>query len=57
MFGGLVKAVVDIEREIMVVDAGLHSDQEDFLLENGMARNKLLFGGLISIQIKQMIPG
>jgi len=35
MFGNLVKAVVDIEQEIMVVDADLHADQEAYLLENG----------------------
>ncbi|HLB94305.1 MAG TPA: DUF5674 family protein [Candidatus Babeliales bacterium] len=35
MFGGLVKAVVDIEQKIMVVDAGLHADQEYLLLEEG----------------------
>lgn len=35
MFGSLVKAVVDIEKEIMVVDAGLHADEEYLLLENG----------------------
>lgn len=34
MHEGLVKAVVDVEKEIMVVDAGLHADQELFLLEN-----------------------
>ena len=34
-FEGLVKEVVDIEQEIMVVDADLHADQELFLLENG----------------------
>ncbi len=28
IFGGLVKAVVDIEKEIMVVDAELHADEE-----------------------------
>ncbi len=33
MFNKIVKAVVDIKKEIMVVDAGLHSDQEAFLLE------------------------
>ncbi len=35
MFGGLVKAVVDVKREMMVVDAELHSDQEQELMENG----------------------
>lgn len=34
-FGNLVKAVVDIRREIIVVDAELHSDQEALLLERG----------------------
>ncbi|MFA5306486.1 MAG: DUF5674 family protein [Candidatus Babeliales bacterium] len=33
MFGSLVKAVVGIEKEIMVVDAGMHADQEQFLLD------------------------
>jgi hypothetical protein len=33
MFGGLVKAVVDIEREIMMVDAEMHADEEGELLE------------------------
>lgn len=34
IFGGLVKAVVDIEKEIMVVDAQMHADQEKYLLEH-----------------------
>ena len=34
-FGNLVKAVVDVEREIVAVDAELHSDLEALLLENG----------------------
>lgn len=33
-FGNLVKAVVDVEREIMAVDAELHSDEEALLLED-----------------------
>ncbi len=33
MFGNLVKAVADIEKEIMAVDAGMHSDEERLLLE------------------------
>lgn len=41
MFNNLVKAVVDIEQEIMVVDAGLHSDEELFLLENGSHQEHL----------------
>ena len=35
MYGELVKAVVDISRRIMVVDAGLHVDEEQMLLESG----------------------
>lgn len=34
-FGDFVKAVVDIEREIMVIDAELHSDEEALLLQEG----------------------
>ena len=33
MFEKIVKAVVDVEQEIMVVDAAMHADQELFLLE------------------------
>ena len=32
-FGSFVKAVVDVERRIMAVDAELHADQEALLLE------------------------
>ncbi|MHB8782848.1 MAG: DUF5674 family protein [Desulfobacteria bacterium] len=35
MFGDMVKAVVDVERRIMVVDAELHADEEAALLERG----------------------
>ncbi len=41
MFGGLVKAVIDIEQGIMVVDAGLHADQEYLLLEEGSQQEYL----------------
>lgn len=34
-FGDLVKAVVDVERNVMAVDAELHADQEAVLLEQG----------------------
>lgn len=43
MFGNLVKAVVDIEKGIMVVDAELHADEEAYLLENG-SKQKNLWG-------------
>jgi len=41
MFGDLVKAVVDIEKEIMVVDGELHADEEAILLQNGSKQNNL----------------
>ena len=40
-FGDFVKAVVDIEREIMVIDAELHSDEEALLLQEGSIQNNL----------------
>lgn len=40
-FGNLVKAVVDVERNLLVVDAELHADQESFLLENGSRQDDL----------------
>lgn len=42
-FGNLVKAVVDIEKEIIAVDAELHSDLEALLIENG-SKQKNLWG-------------
>jgi hypothetical protein len=41
MFDGLVKAVVDIEKEVMVVDAEMHADQEEFLLTEGSIQSNL----------------
>lgn len=41
MFDNLIKAVVDVERGLMVVDAGFHSDQECFLLEDGSEQGNL----------------
>lgn len=35
MFGEMVKAVVDVEKGIMVVDGELHSDEQELLIENG----------------------
>ncbi len=35
MYGNLVKAVVDVERELMVVDMEMHVDGESELLEQG----------------------
>jgi len=35
MFGDLIKAVVDVRREVMAIDAELHADEEALLLELG----------------------
>lgn len=40
-FGDMVKAVVDIERERMVLDAELHADQEAELLADGSVQQNL----------------
>jgi hypothetical protein len=40
-FGILVKAVIDVEKEIMAVDAELHADQEALLLEKGSKQEDL----------------
>jgi hypothetical protein len=42
-FGDMVKAVVDVERDVIAVDAELHSDLEALLLENG-SKQKDLWG-------------
>lgn len=39
--GGLVKAVVDVKREVMIVDAPMHADEEKELLENGSNQDDL----------------
>ena len=41
MFGNLVKAVVDVEKKILVVDAELHSDEEAYLLQLGSKQENL----------------
>lgn len=43
MYGDLVKAVVDLENGSMVVDAEMHVDEEQLLLENG-SKQKNLWG-------------
>lgn len=40
-FGDLVKAVIDLERRIMIVDADLHADQEAELLAGGSRQQDL----------------
>jgi hypothetical protein len=41
MFGDLVKAVVDIARDMMAVDAELHADEEALLIEHGSDQTEL----------------
>lgn len=41
MFGNLVKAVVDVEKNIMAVDGELHADEEVLLIENGSQQKNL----------------
>ena len=41
MFGNVVKAVVDIDKELIAVDAELHSDLEALLLEDGSEQKSL----------------
>ena len=42
-FGNLVKAAVDVDRELIAIDAELHSDLEALLLEDG-SKQKSLWG-------------
>ena len=41
IFGNLVKAVVDVDRELIAVDAELHSDLEAALLAGGSKQENL----------------
>lgn len=41
MYGNLVKAVVDLGKMSLVVDAEMHADEEQYLLENGSKQNDL----------------
>lgn len=40
-FGDLVKAVIDIEKEIMAVGGDLHADEEELLLREGSHQENL----------------
>lgn len=42
-FGDLVKAVVDVDREVMAVGEGMHADEEAALLDDG-SRQSALWG-------------
>jgi hypothetical protein len=41
MYGNLVKAVVDLQKNILVVDAEMHADEEQCLLEEGSNQDDL----------------
>lgn len=40
-FGDMVKAVVDVNKEIMVIGGELHADEEEFLLQAGSLQKDL----------------
>lgn len=52
IFGNMVKAVVDVEKTVIALDAELHSDLEALLLENG-SEQKNLWG----INLYPELPG
>ena len=61
-FGNMVKAVVDVDREIMAVDGELHADEETLLLDNGSQQYNLWginlypeLGGADMIEFDSMI--
>ena len=41
MYGNLVKAVVDLHKNELIVDAEMHADEEQYLLENGSQQTDL----------------
>jgi len=51
-FGDMVKAVVDVDRETVAVDAELHCDLEALLLESGSSQ-----GGLWGVNFYPDLPG
>ena len=44
MHDNLVKAMVDVEKEIMAIDAGLHADLMEFLIEKENSEPKNVWG-------------
>jgi hypothetical protein len=41
MYGTLVKVDVDIAKNLLIVDMGMHADGEAYLMENGSKQNDL----------------
>jgi len=52
-FKTMVKVVVDIEEEIIAIDAELHSDLEELLLDNGSKQKDLWGVNLYPLQGKK----
>ena len=44
MHDNLVKAMIDVEKEIMAVDAGLHADLMELLIEQENSESKSIWG-------------
>jgi hypothetical protein len=63
MYGNLVKAVVDIQKDKLVVNAEMHADIEQYLLEHDSEQNDLWginiypekYGGEAFIEFDSMI--
>lgn len=53
LFGDMVKAVVDVEKEVMAVGAELHADEEAFLIERN-SRQENLWG--INLYTNRAMP-
>ncbi|HEV7747457.1 MAG TPA: DUF5674 family protein [Pyrinomonadaceae bacterium] len=53
LFGDMVKAVVDVEQEVIAAGAELHADEEAFLLERN-ARQENLWG--INLYTERVLP-
>ena len=45
-FGNMVKAVVDVDRKVIAIDAEMHSDLESLLLQHGSNQQHLLCAGI-----------
>ena len=52
-FGDMVKAVVDVQRRIMVIGAELHSDEEAHLIEDGSRQSNLWGINLYPAELSQ----
>ena len=53
LYGDMVKAVVDVEKEVMAAGAELHADEEAFLLERN-SRQENLWG--INLYTDRVLP-